>query len=382
MQTCSALPCRLQRLDSLARYAALYSDRVYVRNYFSGYDNLTQAPIQELRGQFLDDLTVLNSIAPLINKGLISLVTPVSCMCPSCHGLLDPELRRRLTAINEVASAIVDQACGVVIKRRRGFYEVRVTGPIGLSHVSSWRIQSLEELELPPQLVHSLEPGKSFELPASSAQQALSHLKEVSASDVAYQAATALEFGAAFLTGSEIHASLQQTSRSYVVSKSEEAERVVAPVLLDLPFLNQVPLTALVTLRERHEESFVRFRAALRRAAIELRGDGAGYPGLTLELRNDVIDPELARISNAVESERNRLVSKAIPAVVGLGVLGVGVAGAMATGQPLALFAAGLLASKSIDILSSAVQAKRTTAQPDQSDFFYLWKVKEVALRH
>jgi len=34
---CAYLGCRGERLDSLARFAAFYSDRVFIRNYFCDY---------------------------------------------------------------------------------------------------------------------------------------------------------------------------------------------------------------------------------------------------------------------------------------------------------------------------------------------------------
>ena len=50
-EECMSLRCRKRRLDHLVRYAALYSDRVYIRNFFSGYHHSQNMETNESRGQ-------------------------------------------------------------------------------------------------------------------------------------------------------------------------------------------------------------------------------------------------------------------------------------------------------------------------------------------
>ena len=70
---CSSIECRLEGAERLAHYAALYSDRVYIRNFFADYiehlDSQVRPDQEKLRQVFAEDLQLLGYLKPVIEAG-------------------------------------------------------------------------------------------------------------------------------------------------------------------------------------------------------------------------------------------------------------------------------------------------------------------------
>lgn len=105
---CSSLECRLAKAKQLSQFAALYSDKVYIRNFL--YDIVGFArdsiDIAELRRDFADDLRVLSYLLPLIRAGLVDLVS--FSFCPHCLSI---------RALERVAPREYEKACKRLVSR-------------------------------------------------------------------------------------------------------------------------------------------------------------------------------------------------------------------------------------------------------------------------
>lgn len=102
IEECASLECRLKKIDQLARFAVLYSNKVYIRNFLGDYEHLKNEPKIELLERLFNDLCIIWYIRPLIEKGHISLLSPIKHMCPYCfveHYRLEPTLGGRLIRV-------------------------------------------------------------------------------------------------------------------------------------------------------------------------------------------------------------------------------------------------------------------------------------------
>lgn len=89
-QECFNLSCRKKRLDELSRFAALYSDQVYIHNYLSDYSPLfghsPKKDTEHFRVTAINDIGLLLEIRPLVEAGKIvvyTIPTERRC-CPYC----------------------------------------------------------------------------------------------------------------------------------------------------------------------------------------------------------------------------------------------------------------------------------------------------------
>jgi hypothetical protein len=84
-EECSSLECRLKRVEELARFALMYSDKVYVHNMFGRYSHLDgDMDEEQLRMLLHDDLQVFLKLSSLIESGLVTLFEPPTHICSSC----------------------------------------------------------------------------------------------------------------------------------------------------------------------------------------------------------------------------------------------------------------------------------------------------------
>lgn len=98
--SCTDLQCRLERIDDLARFSLIYSDKVYINNYFCDYKHNSNAELISLREMLYDDLYILKTIKPLIDKGYISVLTAPGNICPNCLSLnnFDKHIENRINS--------------------------------------------------------------------------------------------------------------------------------------------------------------------------------------------------------------------------------------------------------------------------------------------
>jgi len=80
---CSMPQCRVNKIDSLARFSAFYSDNILIQNPFDKYHELKKFQ-GDLRNFLLGDLEVLFRIEPLIKKGIIGISKGEMELCSEC----------------------------------------------------------------------------------------------------------------------------------------------------------------------------------------------------------------------------------------------------------------------------------------------------------
>ncbi len=77
---CEHTDCRLGNVDQLARFAALYSDRVIIPSPFDYYITSDSISIDRLIG----DILILNHLRPLVEQGIIGFSTNLFTICKDC----------------------------------------------------------------------------------------------------------------------------------------------------------------------------------------------------------------------------------------------------------------------------------------------------------
>jgi len=82
---CEGLDHRLEGVERLSRFAVMYSDEVYIENFFSGYEHLAKyRDDNELRIALNDDLHVLFALKPLLENDYVKFFTPHEHICREC----------------------------------------------------------------------------------------------------------------------------------------------------------------------------------------------------------------------------------------------------------------------------------------------------------
>ena len=83
---CSDLDCRILRINKLARFAVMYSDKVYINSFFSKFKELDNKDnLTHYKETFYNDLFVINEIRSILQKGFVNLFAPNTDVCFACQ---------------------------------------------------------------------------------------------------------------------------------------------------------------------------------------------------------------------------------------------------------------------------------------------------------
>jgi len=135
---CSEWKCRLKSSDKLSRFAAWYSDHIYIQNYFDPYpEALLENKEQESRFDIAGDLKVLLALRPLIEGNIVSIVRhPIQNTCPNCMREKFPSVSGGISRVKrEMTTWAKDYADRIKASvllfhhERFGGYIIEFTGP-------------------------------------------------------------------------------------------------------------------------------------------------------------------------------------------------------------------------------------------------------------
>ena len=262
---CSSLQCRLDKVKHLAQFAALYSDRIYIHNFFADHlnhlDRKTPPNEEWLRKRFATDVAIYGFLRPLITAGYIIPVTPPR-YCSHCfveHILGHDDDKNLHRVFNGLIDRYTDSITATLYWHP-GRYDVHIRGPESLIEHGFVGGRSLNE---PPR----------DKLPARiPSNQAKGHIdlqkQEISQLDldrylaaevfesVLFEAAIAQILGANFLCERSLHIEILQK-----ISKSPEHncrnQAILDHLSCLVPFIANASPKDLLKLRNEETEAFL-----------------------------------------------------------------------------------------------------------------------------
>jgi len=389
IEECYSLKCRLKKIDQLARFAVLYSDRVYIRNFLGDYVHLKHRPkiklSDKLSERLYNDLCLIMYIRPLIEEGHIAFVSPMKHMCPHCfvrHYGLDPNLAERLIQARKKLAQEYFANTTVKFCYFNNLYSVECTGPESLYEHGFWCMifdKLPRSLKVKPRLLQKLK--KTGKLAVSPTfQRGYKHHEFMAAqvtSNIYYELSTNKILDTSFVTHNPLHISFLKA-----ITNDIEIERrnniAFENLTTQIPFISDVSIRNLLKLRQREQEGFIVFRAALNEAIAEFANRHKEFTRNTARvLYGDIIAPSLAKLDREVKKAKRDLVSRARRAVLGtVGALSFGLYTGLVDANVGAIAAAIGLAKLASDIRKVMALGNAENVIQNE-DLYFLWKVKE-----
>lgn len=385
---CNSLECRMNKGAELAQFALMYSDRVYVRSFFSDHlysPGAGHVGGRELRHVFKDDLELLVLLRPAIEAGFIALYSPPDADCPQClaRDTFGRTVDSRITkAFKLLSKRFLNQ-----VKARAfyldGEYDTGFEGPgYLLGHRGGLTSSSLPPaLAEMPRLRAKILRGELVSF--SKASMAKLGLHQLLASEVIeniiFELLSTQALRTSFLTDQQLHVETLGT----ITGDSETAKRnrlALKHLTSEVPFLENVAVRDLVSLRREEAEAFLVYRQALNTAIAEYRQSLTFSERDARALYGDVIAPRLAALDGRIRSARKTLAREVTrTAIAWTGAISFG----MFTGlipPGLAPIAAGAgytaAAAKFLKDVMSGSDSKELVRN-DQ--MYFLWLVREKA---
>jgi hypothetical protein len=375
-------------VEELGRFAGLYADHVIIHNFLADHSPTFGHPppgeSHELRQFVADDITLICTLKPFVDAGLISLFTPPKNVCPGCSArhAFGPKARQRLQTASRKLLRDVNKHVSAKCFLDNGELYVVLSGPDEiLPHGrSGLRRRTIPKIIMQNRkLMDRLRNGEIVPL-----SKAMFHTLELAESvsgsilhSVDCQIAVASTITASFLT----HRDVDLDVLRYV---SSDPEMVNVNYLLAkhfnllLPFVQEVPLSRIVDLRRRDPDGFVQFRAALKSTLQEAYAKKRNFSSRDArELYSDIIAPEIARLNKRMREAKRDLAIGAIGQTIAtVGVLVVCIYSGLVPAQfQAAAQDLGILKVLN-DLTVSGIKQSDFQKQIRNERYYFLWKVK------
>jgi hypothetical protein len=384
---CMALDCRLKHVNELAQFAALYSEKVYIKNLFSDHlEHIDEkGPIKEtaLKQSFADDLQIYIHLMPLIEAGIITPITP-PYYCSHCllkKNFGDNAKNRMAKAFKDLATLIRNDI-RISINRDHGIYLINIDGSDKtLEHTGVMAINKMPPfLKSHPRLLAQVKAGKSITLSTQLLRD--SEVSEYLASElmesIIFELTLSQCLNTSFLTNREVDRDFLRflTTNRQVRELDGLIEKNLTALV---PFLKNITPSALIQLRKGDEDSFILFRKTMRKIVAEYTSN-SGMNHSQDDARaiyGDILQPELARLTKKLEKAQKTFVRSAGSTIVGwTAAISVGAFTGFVTGGIAKAAAALGLTKVMANMMEKAGRNSDTQAAIRDEDLYFLWKVK------
>lgn len=195
-----------------------------------------------------------------------------------------------------------------------------------------------------------------------------------------YELITSRFLNTTILTNNPLHVSVL---RNITASKEVNDRNLIAFKYLTtiVPFVNDIALRDILTLRNREKEAFVVFRHALNQAIDEFRNSRLSFSESdATQLYSDVILPKLSLLNRQVKLAKKDLIEKPLKSIVATGVMiSFGLySGIMPTelSEMVKLYG---LSKIMFDLLNNLMEIGDSIKSIRNDQMFFLWKIKNLA---
>jgi len=391
---CEGLDHRLEGVERLARFAVMYSDKVYIENFFSGYEHLARYRDEiEVRMALQDDLQVLAALKPLLENHYVEFFTPHEHFCRECllpsFGVTQKKLD---SARRQLSAQYLQNLSAEVVHLDHDLCEIEYAAPEPyLPHPIIWSNEANyrglhEAVAQMPRIIRAINKGDAARLSKAAVKKLeLHHFCASKVADSAsYGILTANLLNASFLTDNALDISFLRSITKDKKGKSnsyEERNRTAFDHLTSLvPFAADVSISSLIKIRKREEEAFIKYRQALNEAIDTYKSNTSSFTERDARaLYSDVIAPGLANLNQSVQVAKRDLVKKAYRSVIAVvGAISFGLyTGFIPT--ELAEMAKVIGFTKiATDILGNLLPVGDAEESIKTEDLYFLWQVRKL----
>lgn len=365
--------CATTKLENLARYAALYADRLILP--VGLHIRCPKSESDHVRYSLLRRIEKFVYLRPLIDAGIVYLVPDHNC---AEHF---PEHGEKSSQLNNFADELSRHFC-------KQFHLTVYPGK-SCSHHTAVHLEGPEEflehgelwirIDGRPAWIPSVNPSSEpYELPHDAIHRSgdVSRIFRAMANDLFAHQVYGRKYNASYLTdltGEAIFATA-------VGNAEVAAEKAKFTELLthSVPLLNNVPIETVVRLRRENPEAFVRYRNALNKILQDhLRRDSAITEADARALFRDELQPSLDDLSFRAQHQWRLNIKKAsrrtlaLTATVAVGIM----AGLLPHAAADVLRLLGITAASGI--VEQGIEALSTDDGVKQHDLYYLLRMKD-----
>ena len=390
-QPCHSVNCRLNRVYELAQFAALYSDKVYVRNFFYDHTLFFNNPNVKksyLIESFKNDLEVYRALLPLLEAGKVEMVS-FGDLCPHCLSIAALQENSK-TEYEKASKELESQFYKEVIfslhyNNEYDEFALSASGAASLLPHGTQYIVLRNPSDIIIQIPEVVKKVITFgeirltTIQAKKIATATKFTKEVIDS-IAFELGGAHFLKTSYLSDSDLEINfIRGLSKDPVVRRRASLMGKYLTCLV--PFIEYVDILSLLALREREQESFILFRSALAKAIEEYKTQGNSFTERDAQaVYSDIIQPRLAALDQKIRNAKKSFRNNGYRKLVGwAGAISAGLYTGIFMSNPIAgaaAFGATKVGAKFIGDIMSKSDVEEVIRG---DDMYFLWKVKKIS---
>jgi hypothetical protein len=365
---CQALGCRLKRVDSVARFAALYGDEVLIGDPFE-HAVLSGSSGAHVIADLVAAVETMFMLRPAIDAGLVRFVSRRLVFCKQCDALC---YRKRSKVEKHLLAAMTDKVSATLTRDPHNKYLV-----LSVLDAFGWIDHGelhYHGVEVRPSLKKKLGRKSQYKLTTTEFRNLwqIKHLAMTVSYDIAVQESFANR-GYSYLTERDID--FEAISRFEDSKSNDKRKAMLSGLQHALPALTTVPLAKLVRLRKSEGEAFAVYRDNLLMVINDLNSENTLTVNRVKQAVSDCVQPEINRINRTIRENRRALWTSLkedilFGALIASCGLYAGYISPTCAAVGAALGGVGL-ATRSLKT------ANKLCKEPDdvrKSDFYFLWK--------
>lgn len=386
-EACMELGCRSSKVDQLARFALMYSDRVYINNFFADYSHIKDSFSGDIiKRTFFHDLIIAVLLRPLVEMGSIVFFTPPAHTCTQCWAeqSFGPDAGRRLMAEYKRLEKEYFSHTSVKLKKENNGYELTCEGPEPYYEHGSLAtpLSNLPEpLSASKQIINRLGKGEEVTLSEGMRRKLAVHKQFVGQvmNNISYELTTSQILKTSFLTDKPMHISILNSLSSDM--NIEKRNSIALKHLTSMvPFIDELEIKDLIKLRKREEEAFIQYRSALNEAIDEFRLNKSGFTeNDARSLYSDVIAPRLSALEQRTQHAKRDLLSKGYrPLIAVTAAISFGLYTGFIPAEIAEIAKVIGFTKVAADILEKIMAFGDAEKTIKSDELYFLWKVKKL----
>jgi len=377
---CISPECRLSSVDTLARFASLYSDSVLIHDPFATIFPHSQIEDIDIESRVKSELVIaiakLIQLEPLIQKGIIGFASSEYHFCEECYQthIKDLEFERNRDNINSVLKQRILREVDFKAVISDGMPVIEVNGPEDIvNHGVSILLLSGNDAFSEFVIKKATRKSSLFSKKELQKYALVETLVDPIMSDLTIQSYYSEVYGTQYVTDNEVDFDILSTLNSSKVNTLSAA--LAEGFSHSVPYLSDIEISRLLELREKEGESFNVYRDSFSKAIQSVTDPDIDK---VRQAFNDIVRPDLNNIELTIKNSRKLLwgsVTKDL--VFGAGFITVGLFTGLLPpniGEIVAAVGGFNYIAGSLDKI---IQLGQEPSEIRSNKYYFLWKAKK-----
>lgn len=370
---CSQMRCKQRRAENFSKFASLYGDTVYLLVDSITFPHLvdpTNENIVHYRYALACDFATILTYTDLLVCGIAKIVPPHSCICRSCFekhvinkqelGLLDPLIDEYMKKAKIIAMQYLEpsQSVDFVICELPELFQGH-EGYVVLGD-PKW-VANFKDIQKYPVVIED----------SSLVRYIIEAIVKMRYRTSKFETLVSSVYQSKFIT-------LQSSDKAIIDTVSPPASGPVSAPVFEMPFLQNIDPSTILSLRKHEQDTFNNYRIAMDQA-IKLYSAGQS-PSTSKEIYDDVVYPALIKLDTMFKRAKRMRTFRAMGGlVVAASTVTLGVMNSLIPANPAGIIAALGGTEALIAQANKIIEQKLNSGNElEQNDFYFLWKLRNT----